>query len=56
MLTPTPVGQASAPDIIMTDGDVCPTNRGESKSPLLGNEFANISKVVGFCLLKPNLI
>src|SRR3989304_3666709 len=22
------VGQASSPDIIMTDGDVCPTNRG----------------------------
>jgi len=56
------VGQASSPDIIMTNGDVCPTNRGESKSPLLGgdkgvgNEFAYIRKIAGFCKVKPNLI
>src|SRR3990167_9334942 len=64
------VGQASSPDIIMTDGGVCPTNRGESKSPLLvgtssraqsndkgvGNEFAYKGKVIGFCGVKLNLI
>src|SRR3989304_6771044 len=62
---------ASSPDIIMTDWDVCPTNRGESKSPLLGlrrehsvergdkgvgYELAYIRKVVVFCKVKPNLI
>jgi hypothetical protein len=52
LLTPPDpkVGQASSPDIIMTDGDVRPTNRGEAKSPLLGgdkgvgNEFVHTRK------------
>lgn len=67
MLTHPPaskVGQVSSPDIIMTDGDVRPADRGEFLliPPLFRggigvcNEFIHIIKVVRFCNAKHNLI
>jgi len=67
LLTPPPaskVGQVSSPDIIMTDGDVRPADRGELlliptlKRGGIGvcNEFIHIRKVIRFCNAKHNLI
>lgn len=34
----------------------CPPQEGNLRGPLLGGDFGVDKKVVGFCLLKPNLI
>ena len=37
---PSPmVCQASSPGIMMTNGEACPTNEGNLRSPLLGGDF-----------------
>src|SRR3990172_10106220 len=42
---PTPmVGQASSPDIMMTSGDVCPTNKGSLKVAFLLVQSSSIEQ------------
>ena len=54
------VGQASLPDIIMTDGDGCPTNRGEIvvfplyQEGIKGCVLIRKSRWVLLCKTQPN--